>query len=198
MTYMELSPAQRKEALQRFERCVTWDPSAFAYTVDRAGHIATMKRRRAEVARTISQLIAEEQLDGVDHGTRLGKLRTEQAQLEETLSKWPAVEAELQRRLTAARQAVAELEKAELLQELDQLRTNEDAGRRAFADLALQFVETAATLKRQLDRKIAIKAELLQRGKGVDVGDPELPVFYPGWLRSDGGLIEAQRTLARG
>jgi len=164
---------------------------------ERTAAATAQQQRRAEVARTISQLIAEEQLDGVDHGTRLGKLRTEQAQLEETLSTWPAVEAELQRRLTAARQAVAELEKAELLQELDQLRTNEDAGRRAFADLALQFVETAATLKRQLDRKIAIKSELLQRGKGVDVGDPELPVFYPGWLRSDGGLAEARRSLVQ-
>ena len=46
MTYMELSLEQRQEALQRFERCVTWDPSAFAYTVDRAGHVDTMKRRR--------------------------------------------------------------------------------------------------------------------------------------------------------
>lgn len=164
---------------------------------ERTAAATAQQQRRAEVGRTISQLIAEEQLDGVDHGARLGKLRTEQAQLEETLSTWPAVEAELQRRLTAARQAVAELEKAELLQELDQLRTNEDAGRRAFADLALQFVETAATLKRQLDRKMAIKAELLQRGKGVDVGDPELPVFYPGWLRSDGGLVEARRSLVR-
>ena len=164
---------------------------------ERTAAATAQQQRRAEVARTISQLIAEEQLDGVNHGARLGKLRTEQAQLEETLSTWPAVEAELQRRLTAARQAVAELEKAELLQELDQLRTNEDAGRRAFADLALQFVETAATLKRQLDRKMAIKAELLQRGKGVDVGDPELPVFYPGWLRSDGGLAEARRSLVQ-
>lgn len=92
---------------------------------------------------------------------------------------------------------MAELERAELLQELDQLRANEDAGRRAFADLALQFVETAATLKQQLDRKLAIKAELLQRGKGIDVGDPELPVFYPGWLRSDGGLAEARRSLVQ-
>lgn len=164
---------------------------------ERTAAATAQQQRRAEVARTISQLIAEEQLDGVDHGARLGKLRTEQAQLEETLSTWPAVEAELQRRLTAARQAVAELEKAELLQELVQLRTNEDAGRRAFADLALQFVETAATLKRQLDRKLAIKAELLQRGKGIDVGDPELPVFYQGWLRSDGGLVEARRSLVQ-
>lgn len=35
------------------------------------------------------------------------------------------------------------------------------------------------------------------RGKGVDVGDPELPVFYPGWLRSDGGLVEARRSLVK-
>lgn len=166
-----------------------------AELAERAAAATAQQQRRAEVERTISQLIAEEQLDGVDHGARLGKLRTEQAQLEETLSTWPAVEAELQRRLTAARQAVDELEKAELLQELDQLRTNEVAGRQRFAEAGLQFVEVATTLKQQLDRKLAIKAELLQRGKGVDVGDPELPAFYPGWLRSDGGLTEARRNL---
>lgn len=166
-----------------------------AELAERSAAAAAQQQRRADVERTISQLIAEQQLDGVDHGSRLDKLRSELGQLEEVLSMWPAVEAELQRRLEAARSALAEAKKAELLQELEQLRANEDAGRRAFADAALQFVETAAALKRQLDRKLAIKAELLQRGKGVDVGDPELPAFYPGWLRSDGGLTEARRSL---
>ena len=171
--------------------------SVRAELAERAAAATAQQQRRADVERTISQLIAEQQLDGVDHGARLNKLRAELGQLEEALSTWPAVEAELQRRLEVARVALAEAKKAELLQELDQLRVSEDAGRRAFADLALQFVETAATLKRQLDRKMAIKAELLQRGKGIDVGDPELPVFYPGWLRSDGGLAEARRSLVQ-
>ena len=169
-----------------------------AELAERSAAATAQQQRRAEVERTISQLIAEQQLDGVDHSSRLDKLRAELGQLEELLSTWPAVDAELQRRLEVARVALAEAKKAELLQELDQLRTNEDAGRRAFADVALQFVETAAALKQHLDRKLAIKAELLERGQGVDVGDPELPVFYQGWLRSDGGLAEAQRTLARG
>lgn len=171
--------------------------SVRAELAERTAAATAQQQRRADVERTISQLIAEQQLDGVDHGARLNKLRAEFGQLEEVLSTWPAVEAELQRRLEVARVALAEAKKAELLQELDQLRTNEDAGRRAFADLALQFVETAVALKQQLDRKMAIKAELLERGKGVDVGDPELPMFYLGWLRSDGGLVEARRSLVK-
>lgn len=164
---------------------------------ERSAAATAQRQRLADVERTISQLIAEQALDGVDHGARLTKLRTEGSQLEEALSTWPAIEAELQRRLEAAGAAMAELEKANLLAELEQIRTAEDAGRRAFADVAIQFVETAAALKKQLERKTAIKAELLQRGKGVDVGDPELPVFYQAWLRNEGGLAEARRSLSK-
>lgn len=171
--------------------------SVRAELAERSAAATAQQQRRTEVERTISQLIAEQQLDGVDHSRRLDKLRAELGQLEDALSTWPAVEAELQRRLEVARVALAEAKKAELLQELAQLRADELAGRQRFAEAGLQFVEVATTLKQQLDRKLAIKAELLERGQGVDVGDPELPVFYPGWLRSDGGLVEARRSLVK-
>lgn len=52
MTYMELSLEQKRDALTLFKGCVIWDPSAFDYTVDRAGHIAQIKRQRALVMKS--------------------------------------------------------------------------------------------------------------------------------------------------
>ncbi len=52
MTYMELSLAQKRDALSLFKGCVIWDPSAFDYTVDRAGHIAKIKRQRALIMKS--------------------------------------------------------------------------------------------------------------------------------------------------
>lgn len=52
MTYMELSLAQKRDALSLFKGCVIWDPSAFDYTVDRAGHITKIKRQRPLVMKS--------------------------------------------------------------------------------------------------------------------------------------------------
>lgn len=49
---MELSLEQKRDALTLFKGCVIWDPSAFDYTVDRAGYIAKIKRQRALVMKS--------------------------------------------------------------------------------------------------------------------------------------------------
>lgn len=169
-----------------------------AELVERLADAAAKQQRNTELGRQISQLVAEQEIDGVDHTERLAKLRNEQAEIVQFLGTWPDVQAELERRLEAAVSALQQQEHQERLAELDTLRSMEAGQRDAFAGKAIELIEVSAALKQTLERKVAIRGEILESGRGgVDIGNPELPPFHNGWLQSPQGMHEARQTLAR-
>lgn len=172
--------------------------NAKAELIERQADAVAKQQRQAELGRQISQLVAEQEIDGVDHAKRLAKLRSEQAEIAQELATWPDVQAELERRLEATVSALQQHEHQERLAELDTLRSMEAGQREAFAGKAIELIEASAALKQTLERKVAIRGEILESGRGgVDIGNPELPPFYNGWLQSPQGMSEARQTLAR-
>lgn len=150
---------------------------------------------RNEAVQRLSQLRATQALDNVDLSKRIAKAEQDIAKIDALLAAWPDVQAELARRVEAARQAVQQAATADMQNELAELRALERGRRLAFAEALHSLAQVGLDLRQLLNRKTWLKAELYTAGKIVDAGDCELP-NWPRWgIGEPTAVAEAQRLI---
>lgn len=156
-------------------------------------------RVRDDAERRLSQLRGAMALDGTNLEKRIEKARQEMSAAADTITLWPDVQAELERRIAAAKQAVHECTAQEMRDELASLLIAEAAQRRAFADQFHAFAKVGFALRQLLDRKRALKTELFHMGILADAGETEFPAWGRYAIGQQAGIDEAidmQRRLA--
>lgn len=150
----------------------------------------------------VSRLRAEEVLDGVSHARRIASDEKEITGLEQTLSVWPDVEVELERRIQAAEAAhIAALE-ADREQTLTTLTGRESELRERFAAAALALLQTSADIGDIHEQREAIRVSMVDEfnsGRRPNLAacpvNPALPRFDVGWLFHRQHLSLAERAL---
>jgi hypothetical protein len=141
----------------------------------RTGAAQNAQSSRAEAVQRLSQLRASQALDGLDLSKRIAKAEQDIAKIDELLATWPDVQAELQRRVEAAKQAVIVAGNADMQNELTELQALERGRRLAFAEALHGLAQVGLDLRQLLNRKLWLKAELYAAGAVVNAGDTEMP-----------------------
>jgi hypothetical protein len=149
---------------------------------------------RTEAVQRLSQLRASQALDNVDLSKRIAKAEQDIAKIDALLATWPDVQAELQRRVQSAKDAVQQAATADMSAELTELQALERGRRLAFAEALHSLAQVGLDLRQLLNRKLWLKAELYQAGKIVDAGDCELP-NWPRWGIGEPVAIDEARRL---
>jgi chromosome segregation ATPase len=149
---------------------------------------------RTEAAQRLSQLRATQALDNVDLSKRIAKAEARISEIDALLATWPDVQAELQRRVQSAKDAVQVAGNADMLAELAELRASERGRRLAFAEAIHSAAQCGHDLRLLLNRKTALRAELYAAGAVVNAGDTEMP-NHPRYFGEQTAIDEARRLI---
>jgi hypothetical protein len=149
---------------------------------------------RAEAMQRLSQLRATQALDNVDLSKRIAKAEQDIAKIDALLATWPDVQAELQRRVQSAKDAVQVAGNADMLAELAELRASERGRRLAFAEAIHNAAQCGHDLRLLLNRKTVIASELYAAGMVVSAGDLEMG-NHPRFFGEQTAIDEARRLI---
>ena len=146
-----------------------------------------------EAVQRLSQLRAAQALDGVDLSKRIAKAEADITRHDALLATWPDVQAELERRVQSAKDAVQAAGNADLLAELAELQGLERGRRLAFAEAIHTAAQCGYDLRLLLNRKTVIASELYAAGVVVQPGDNEMG-HHPRYF-GEQSAIEAARQM---
>ena len=167
-----------------------------AEMADRQSKATAAQRSKTELTQRISQLIAAQQLDGVDHTARIATAQAELATATAYLDSWPDVQSELQRRICAAEQQLAQQKRAADTARYQVVSVQEAQLRRDFAGCVLALTEVAARLRPVIDERQVLHTSLHAAGASLPSRPSNwLPEFQPGWVHG-GQVSEVKRVLA--
>lgn len=149
---------------------------------------------RDEAMQRLSQLRASQALDGVDLSKRIAKAEADIARHDALLATWPDVQAELERRIVAAREAVQAAGNADMLAELADLQAAERGRRLAFAEALHTTAQCGHDLRALLNRKAALRSELYAAGVVAQAGNTEMD-NHPRYFGEQVAIDEALRLI---
>jgi hypothetical protein len=137
----------------------------------------TKAQRRADLTRAISRMIAQQELDAVDHTARIERARAELSECEAWLATWPDVERELCERVKVAGEYRALEQQEQRMERLKELQGAEAQLRREFAERHIEFVKVAYELREALREKEQIANKSFENGHPIRdrIGSVEMP-----------------------
>ena len=143
----------------------------------RVAAVEAAQRTKTEATARLSQLRGAMALDGTNLAKRIEKAQQDITGADVTLALWPDVQAELDRRIAAAQEAVKQATIDEMRSELSKLMDSERGRRLAFAEALHDFAQVGADLRAMLQRKQALKMELFANGVIIEAGSDQLDAY---------------------
>ena len=155
-----------------------------AELVERTTKASTSQERKGELTQSISRMVGEQALDGVDHSARIASAKAELALVEGYLNTWPDVQAELNRRVGEAEQALnaERLETAKARYTV--LADLEAQQRREFANQVVSLAELSKRLLATISERDGLYAATHQQG-GLAIPPGGRPTNYPPQFRPE-------------
>lgn len=168
-----------------------------AELAERRSLAAVNTQRRQGLENSISRLIAEQQLDGLDHSQRIAKAREELAEVSGWLKTWPAVESELVRRVGLAQAEARETWKKEMADRLAGLIAAEQELRGFYAAENMKFQVLCQKLRRVLALKDQFINDCFEKGLPLRhiAGTCEMPHTSP--IPGTEAAVQAARETYR-
>jgi DNA repair exonuclease SbcCD ATPase subunit len=152
--------------------------------------------------RQLKKLVGSQEIDQADHSDAIAKLRTELEQIAHRQATFPAVQAELDRRIAQAKRQIEQLQVDAELAELEQLKQEALPLHRRFAECALSLAQAALAAQANQARREELRRLIFQRyteRRGIYVlpewgADLDLDFYWRG-LGTPVAVEDAQRRL---
>ena len=155
-----------------------------AELVERQAKASASQERKGELTQSISRMVGEQALDGVDHSARIASAKAELALVEQYLSSWPDVQAELNRRIGEAEQALNADRLETAKERYTVLADLEAQQRREFANQVVSLAELSKRLLTTISERDGLYAATHQQG-GLPIPPGGRPTNYPPMFRPE-------------